>query len=288
MDDKIKLLLLGRSDMATKYFYTLAEHRFDLETSSLHMSDMVNHLNSYAPDALIFAVDYDDATVITDLKELMDNYCKDQIPLIIFGREGDCLRLHKLIDSYIGLELHHPIERMDLEKAIMEFMTSWQEKLSSKLLEDLSLDGDLFLMQEMTSSAGETMSETGAQSTPRKKNATILVVDDDVTMVKTIKGMIEADYKVASAVSGPIALNYMKNKKTDLVLLDYMMPEMNGPEVLRLMRENPVTADIPVIFLTGASERDQITKALVLQPQGYLLKPVDRERLLETIEEALQ
>ena len=70
-----------------------------------------------------------------------------------------------------------------------------------------------------------------------------------------------------------------------MILLDYEMPVENGPEVLMKIRENEELAKIPVIFLTGISETDKIKQALILKPQGYLLKPIDRTKLFETIEQ---
>ena len=65
------------------------------------------------------------------------------------------------------------------------------------------------------------------------------------------------------------------------------MPVENGPAVLEKLRANPATRDIPVVFLTGVSDREKIQEALVLKPQGYLLKPIDREKLLEVIHKVI-
>lgn len=88
---------------------------------------------------------------------------------------------------------------------------------------------------------------------------------------------------MATAVSGKIALNFLKNRKTDLILLDYEMPVENGPEVLKKLRENEETKDIPVVFLTGINDREKIQKVLAMKPQGYLLKPIEYDKLIQTI-----
>ncbi len=115
----------------------------------------------------------------------------------------------------------------------------------------------------------------------------ILVVDDDVRMLKLIKRYLDTDYDIATAVNGTVALRFLMTKKTDLILLDYEMPEMTGPEVLEKIRENEKTKDIPVIFLTGASERRKINKALSLKPEGYLLKPIERDALVTKIADVI-
>lgn len=102
-------------------------------------------------------------------------------------------------------------------------------------------------------------------------------------MLKMLKEQLREDYDVATAVSGKIAMKFLERKKTNLILLDYEMPEENGPAVLEKLRANDATKDVPVIFLTGVSEREKIQEALALKPQSYLLKPVDREKLLNAI-----
>ncbi len=122
-----------------------------------------------------------------------------------------------------------------------------------------------------------------AVDTPHSNRKHILVVDDDSRMLKIIKRHLADKYDVATALNGRIAMKFLENKKTDLILLDYEMPLESGPAVLKRLRDNPSTHDIPVIFLTGISERDKIEKALALKPQGYLLKPIDHIKLLSTI-----
>ena len=92
---------------------------------------------------------------------------------------------------------------------------------------------------------------------------------------------------MATAVSGRVALKFLERRTTDLILLDYIMPEENGLSILEKLRAKEATKDIPVIFLTGVTERKKIKEALILKPQGYLLKPVDRDKLLEEIEKLI-
>jgi putative two-component system response regulator len=74
------------------------------------------------------------------------------------------------------------------------------------------------------------------QNTPKP---TILVVDDAPSNIDILKGMLGHDYVVQAAVSGTIALKIIEKKKPDLILLDIMMPEMNGHEVCKKLKENP-------------------------------------------------
>ena len=116
------------------------------------------------------------------------------------------------------------------------------------------------------------------------KRKHILVVDDDVRMLRLIKKYLENNYDVATAINGRVALKFLESKHTDLVLLDYEMPLDNGAAVLEKIRQNPKTKDLPVVFLTGVSSTEKIHEVLQMRPQGYLLKPINKQKLLFTIE----
>ncbi|MBO5620444.1 MAG: response regulator, partial [Butyrivibrio sp.] len=80
----------------------------------------------------------------------------------------------------------------------------------------------------------------------------------------------------------------LAKKRVDLILLDYMMPEMDGPEVFKKLKEDPLYAYIPVIFLTGVKEKDVVIKTLVdLKPQGYIVKPSKKSELVAKIIDVL-
>ena len=114
----------------------------------------------------------------------------------------------------------------------------------------------------------------------------ILVVDDDVRTLRFLKAYLR-DYEVATAVNGSQAMKFLETKKTDLILLDYKMPVENGPEVLKKLRANERTKDIPVVFLTGMTEKRKIQEVLLMKPQGYLLKPINIEKLYKVITDVL-
>ena len=124
---------------------------------------------------------------------------------------------------------------------------------------------------------GEGSSDDEEVQGPKKH---ILIIDDDPLMLKIIKDHLHTRYDVGSAISGKVAYRFLEKRHTDLILLDYIMPEENGPAVLKHLRANPHTKDIPVVFLTGMQERGKIAEALALRPQGYLLKPVDKKQLI--------
>lgn len=116
----------------------------------------------------------------------------------------------------------------------------------------------------------------------------IMVVDDDTEQLLQIKEHLKEFYEVTIAGSGKNLFKYLEKYKVDLILLDYLMPEMDGPEVLNRLRVYPEYKDIPVIFLTGVSEKETVVKTLVdLKPQGYVLKPAKKSEIVAKIIDVL-
>ncbi|OQA21879.1 MAG: Chemotaxis protein CheY [Firmicutes bacterium ADurb.Bin354] len=118
----------------------------------------------------------------------------------------------------------------------------------------------------------------------QQRKRCILVVDDDTTYLRTIRGWLKDSYRVGMANSGMQALTWLAGNTPDLILLDYDMPVTDGPQVLKMIHGEPGSSDIPVMFLTGRSDKKSIMKVLSLKPAGYLLKSIDRNTLLETLD----
>ncbi len=122
------------------------------------------------------------------------------------------------------------------------------------------------------------------QTDDRKR---VLVVDDNPILLRTAKEMLDEQYQVSIAVSAEQAYNSISRNKPDIILLDYEMPFMNGIEVLEQLRGNVNTSDIPVIFFTGSADREVVEKLVGLRPDGYLLKPPNKKKMLSVIERTL-
>lgn len=116
----------------------------------------------------------------------------------------------------------------------------------------------------------------------------IMIVDDSAVMLRSMKGILDRTYTVYLSTSGKQALQAIPEKQPDLVLLDYKMPEMDGIAVLEAMRADDSMKDIPIVFLTSVADRKTVDSILRLKPAGYILKPPDQSKVLETIKEALR
>jgi PAS domain S-box-containing protein len=117
----------------------------------------------------------------------------------------------------------------------------------------------------------------------------ILVVDDVRENLMFLDSMLsDAGYRVRPAISGAIALDAIGNFLPDIILLDIMMPDMDGYEVLQYLKKNKLTRDIPVIFITAASDIDSMVKGFELGAVDYVSKPFRRREVLARVANHLE
>ncbi len=116
----------------------------------------------------------------------------------------------------------------------------------------------------------------------------ILVVDDDMTYLGLVREWLKDDYRVAMANSGLQAIKWLGKNKADLILLDYEMPITSGPQVLEMLRADEETKHIPVIFLTGKGDKASVMGVVALKPEGYLLKTIQKDELLDNLQKYFQ
>ncbi len=112
----------------------------------------------------------------------------------------------------------------------------------------------------------------------------ILVVDDTAKNIQVIGTILrEQEYLISIASSGKMALDAINKSKPDLILLDIMMPEMDGYEVCKKIKSNPDTSDIPIIFLSAITETLDKVKAFKLGAVDYITKPIESKELLARV-----
>jgi CheY-like chemotaxis protein len=114
---------------------------------------------------------------------------------------------------------------------------------------------------------------------------TILIVDDTAENIDILSNIIKSKYKVKVAINGNIALKAVNSSpKPDLILLDVMMPQMDGYEVCKILKSNPQTKDIPVIFITALDDNISEEKGLNLGAVDYIAKPINPAIVLRRIQ----
>lgn len=111
----------------------------------------------------------------------------------------------------------------------------------------------------------------------------ILIVDDNPSFAKMAAEWMKDYYKVYTVTSGMDAITFLLKTPVDLILLDYEMPVVDGPQVFQMLRQEPSTRHIPVIFLTGVDTREGVQRVMALKPNGYVLKSTTKDSLLDSL-----
>jgi DNA-binding response OmpR family regulator len=116
------------------------------------------------------------------------------------------------------------------------------------------------------------------------KQNNILIVDDEVSILVPLKFLLEKNsYQVSLAQSGKEAFEKINASKPDLILLDIMLPDLDGYEIFQIIRENREWDDIKVIYLTAKNRDLDIAKGLNLGVDAYITKPFSNAELLEKV-----
>lgn len=285
---KYNALLFGMNSTVIEDFFNMGNDVIEVISCSLNYTDILNHMKFYKLDMLIYCLSREIKENMSKMVTIKKRAEKMEIPFIIIGNQEDCEEFEKVALNVADFTALKPSTANMIQEQIVKFMRQREAEKEAQLEEERKKqeEEELQRMEE----AGEISPDAGAEGAPKKTHKWrkhILIVDDDPHMLKVLKSHLSNKYDVATAISGNVALRFLQSKETDLILLDYAMPKMDGPTVLEQLHENPETKDIPVLFLTGASDREKIKKALSLNPQGYLLKPVDQETLLAKIQEQI-
>jgi DNA-binding response OmpR family regulator len=117
----------------------------------------------------------------------------------------------------------------------------------------------------------------------------ILVVDDEPNIVQTLQDRLEMnEYQVVTAGNGREGLEKIEQERPDVILLDVIMPIMDGHEMLEMLRKQPGGRDVSVIMLTARSQTQDIARANACGIDDYIVKPFDLSELLEKIESVVE
>jgi len=114
----------------------------------------------------------------------------------------------------------------------------------------------------------------------------VLIVDDEEQILQLVANLLEAKgHEPMTASDGEEALRMIENRRPDVILLDIMMPGLDGATVAQKLRESPETSNLPIIFLTGLVDADEMsTRGPKIGGQFFLAKPFDAEKLYRVLE----
>jgi CheY-like chemotaxis protein len=274
---KYKALLIGGNHTIVDDFFMQLFDEFESLTTSTRYEDIVAHIKHFKPDVFVYCLANESRDTFNRIVSLKNQFSSNNVPVVIIGSEDDCNDFMSLSSSMVELVLTKPITALQIGEKLVKFLEKRKQQQEELRREEELKKAEERKKDEELTGASPAL---GEESNRRRH---VLVVDDDPVMLKVIKEYLKDKYDVATAVSGRIALKFLENKHTDLILLDYEMPVEDGPFILSKIRANDSTKDIPVIFLTGITDSDKIKKVLVMKPQGYLLKPINGDKLLSTI-----
>ncbi len=271
---RYKVLLLGNNKATIEDLFLHANNILECQSTSSRFDDIVCHLKYFQPHVVIYCMNNEARDTMTQLITIKHTKLERRTPFFVVATQDDCDEMRKISADFSDMDLIKPLTALQIA-----------DRISAYIKRNLNVRETIPQAADPQPALDEIDALLHPVTTGGRKH--ILVVDDDFRMLKLIKRYLDDSYDIATAINGKVALKFLETKMTDLILLDYEMPEENGPQVLEKLRNNPVTMDIPVIFLTGINDRKKIQQVLALKPQGYLLKPIDHDKLVEAIENTL-
>ncbi len=290
MKQKYKVLITGKNKAVIDDIFVHTNTELECLSTSRRLDDVMGHLKYFEPDAFVYCLKTEEFEDVNTLKQLAPKMHQLYIPFIIIGDQTDCNEFQKLAYNAADLVLTRPVTISGIVAKITKEIGEWDKKrreAEAQKQGQKRTETDVPEDQTEEPEGGMAVLRELQEMAAGKKRGHILVVDDDPRMLKVIRAYLRDEYDVASAVNGKLALKFLEKKRTDLILLDYEMPGMKGPEVFKTLKRNPELSHIPVVFLTGVGELSKVQEVLEMKPQGYLLKPVDRAKLRTCIESLL-
>ncbi len=248
-----KILLIGKFNSLTEDTNSFLGQYFTLQLCSESTDAIKGMLKMCSPDLVLISLVGLTEDFSQIFQELEARY--KRLPVITFGTEGEMAPFRNFYKNSQFQAFRRPISNPDLLYGICR---------------RLNLDPDE-LEQQKRERAGKN-----------KKH--ILLVDDDPTLLRSLKTFLQEKYKVSIAVSGAQAMLILGKGIPDLIFLDYEMPVCDGKQTLRMIREMEETKNVPVVFLTGVADRQHVESILELKPAGYLLKPPVASTIVQMIE----
>lgn len=281
-------------------------------------SDILVHIKFMHPDAYIvfYAKDYDKDQILNQMRKLSENNNCKEMAFVIIADPEELEEFEKKAPLFDMLKIARPTSAQEIEnrtksyiEALAKKRAEEEEKLREmeaaarahreelKALEELKKKKKEEEKEQKKKAKEDSIAALASDSKPSKAQSAaasdpnvkkhILIVDDDRNVLKLLKTTLSEKYEVTAMLNGKMAEKYLETKTADLILLDHEMPVESGLEVFQKIKQNSNQKNIPVVFLTGTSDAAKIKEILSLHPKGYLLKPVDVDKLMTTIADAL-
>lgn len=271
---KYKILVSGNNAALVTDFIKHAEPYFKLLSTTVCKNDVLGHFELFKPDAYVCFMNYVHGNILPHIKTLRSDPAYNGASVILVCDTETIEEIRKNPEYMVGAELlvERPISVNNLVLKITRFLEELNELREQHKARKEAI---------ATKAAEEAAAAALAAEAARRKH--ILVVDDDRVVLKMLKTALSEKYDVTTMVNGAVMERFLESKNVDLIVLDYEMPGETGADLFRKIKSNPKISRIPVVFLTGVSEKEKIVEVMALKPHGYLLKPIDMEMLFAAI-----
>ena len=171
------------------------------------------------------------------------------------------------------------------DRGIRFFVIGTQEELDTVIGKKADYVAEMYTRPVDLQELIKRLQKEGEAVDKLKEFKSILIVDDDATALRSMKSLLSSHYKILVANSGMNAITILAKNHVDLILLDFEMPIVNGPKVLEMIRSDPNSSNIPVMFLTAKGDKRSIMEVLRFKPEKYLLKTMLPKDIIDSIDE---
>ena len=283
---KSKVLLNGRSQNLVSEFLQNTEATFDTLTTSANWSDIIGHFNFFQPNVYLVFIENNLEETIRQLTELKEHHFYNGAVIAVVGDAESCNQIERRARNVTDIVIRRPVSSDGIAMRINGYLrdTGRTRTAPATIAEKTNQVDALIKAAEAALSdatVGSGGSTSGGNGNSKKH---ILVVDDDRTVLKMIKSALDEKYDITAMANGAMVDKVLAAKKVDLIVLDYEMPVETGADIFRRIRRTPRYAAVPVVFLTGVSDKEKIMEVMSLKPNGYILKPIDMSALSSTIQ----
>ena len=275
---KIRVLINSRRPSLFRDLLAYPDDRFIFLSTPGYPDDIKQHIAIFKPDMFITVFEDYDEEMIQQYYLMKRDESTFDLPFMLIANADICEECRLKNADLFDCMLRRPITIPAILTNVFETAGPLCEKRHDDSDDIYSRSKHIKPAQSV--SAGSYDKIGNFASAPEKIiRKHILVVDDDKDILRMLKSALEDKYDVTTVSSGRMAEKYLETKMSDLILLDYHMPGESGAEVLTNIRADKRLADIPVVFLTGVTDSDKVQHVLSMNLQGYLLKPINMDRL---------
>lgn len=269
-----KILIIGTLNNILRSICECLIEYYNVQLCSGNKDEIKAMIKLLKPELIIvneISLDIDDMDLFIELSKI---YSKNPV-LIISSNENPehSDEISKLLPQ--SIILYRPITKSTLLESCKEL---------------LNPNNSIAVCKKTAKNEGAKKEDDNTTETDNFKNEKkkILVIDDSVMLLRNIKAMLEDEYQIFTVTSGEIALKSISKIRPDVILLDYAMPNWDGKKTFEMLNQDEIGRNIPVIFLTSVTDRQQIFDVLMLKPFGYILKPPSKDKITDEIRKALE